>query len=42
MFSLNELLARIIDAVITVITTTIGDFLLGDILRGFFFPLLGV
>ena len=42
MISFNELLARIVDAIISVITTVVGDFLLGDILRGFFFPFLGV
>ena len=38
MISFNELLARIVDAIISVITTVVGDFLLGDILRGIFFP----
>ena len=42
MISLNELLARTVDAIISVITTVVGDFLLGDILRGIFFPFLGI
>ena len=41
MFSISELLALILDAVITIITSVLGDFLIGDILRGILFPLIG-